>query len=282
MSTRTYPFTVWLDHDPEWKPPEAGHPDIKYFVAQPERCPTSGRVHFQCFVRFKRPRRIRGAQKILGCSKKTKFIYPTEGTDAQNKDYCTDPSKRLEGYDYIEWGEMSSQGSRTDLATMLSDGKEGKLELTEENADTAARHFRFYMHCRSLYKGPTWRDVKVYWLYGDAGTGKTRSAYESNPELYCLFSQSPEWWDGYTGEDTVLIDEYRGDMPIHRLLRVIDGYRLQLPVKGGSTWMLATTIYITSNFPPEYFAQGVNLRALTRRLTEVKEMARSPPGETDF
>lgn len=274
--SRAYTFTIF---DLEWICPES-HPMIKALVCQPEICPDTHRTHFQGFVRLFKTARIPKVKQILGCP--TAHLEVAIGTDQQNIDYCTKSDSRFPDTTPIMWGEFSSQGKRSDLIEIYEKGKDGTLRFDETTLQTVARYPRYFDKCKSLFKGPSFREVKVYWLWGEPGTGKTRTAYSFDPELYSLFSQSPEWWDGYDSEKTILIDEYRGDLPMSRLLKILDGYRLQIPIKGSSAWLLAETIYITSNYPPERFASGVNLRALTRRLTEVKEMARSPPGETDF
>lgn len=43
------------------------------------------------------------------------------------------------------------------------------------------------------------------WHWGSTGTGKTRGVRERFPEAY--LKSNTKWWDGYNGEDVVILDE---------------------------------------------------------------------------
>jgi len=174
------------------------------------------------------------------------------------------------------FGDFSKQGARSDLVSVYKAGLDGSLCLEEENLACFARYPRFFEKCLDLHKPPKFRSITVYYVWGPTDTGKTRSAYEFDPDLYRLFSCHPEWWDGYDSEKTVLIDDYRGEIPVSRMLQILDGYPLRVPIKGSSRWLHATTIFITSNFPPEYFWKGPNLDAILRRITNIHDSNEGP------
>ena len=55
-----------------------------------------------------------------------------------------------------------------------------------------------------------------------------------------------KWFDGYNGEDRVVIDDLRRDsMPFNFLLAVIDRYLARVPIKGGFTHWNPREIIIT-------------------------------------
>lgn len=90
--------------------------------------------------------------------------------------------------------------------------------------------------------------IKIYW--GDSGTGKTRKATNDFPDAYILTKPNKDgnvWWDNYNGQKTIIFDEFYGWIPYDLLLRVLDRYPLQVPIKGGFVQLLATTFIFTSN-----------------------------------
>jgi hypothetical protein len=82
-----------------------------------------------------------------------------------------------------------------------------------------------------------------------------------------------QWWDGYDGEKSILIDEYDNQIPITRLLNLLDGYHLRLPVKGGFTYAAWTKVIITTNLNPLELhpnAKQQHRAALHRRINRTQ------------
>lgn len=78
-----------------------------------------------------------------------------------------------------------------------------------------------------------------------------------------------KFWDGYSGQKHVVIDEFRGDISISHILRWLDRYPVIVEVKGSSTCLVATNIWITSNLDPRLWYSDLDkdtLQALMRRL----------------
>jgi len=242
------------------------HPSCRALVCQVELCPKTGTPHIQGFIRFNRTVRYPTVFSTLGITYAK--CEPAHGTDQDNIIYCTRRDKPHDPtVEPLMFGDFAHQGKRTDLKTVYLEGLNGTLDFNEDNLTVVARYPRFFERCKSLFKPPSYREVKVYYIYGPTNTGKTRSAYDFDPDLYRLFSLKPEWWDGYDSEKTVLIDDFRGDMDTSRLLQILDCYPIRVPIKGSSAWLFATTIFITSNYPPDHFWAGVNLEAILRRIT---------------
>ena len=103
-------------------------------------------------------------------------------------------------------------------------------------------------------KPPRRDDIEVVLLIGEPGTGKTHWARELLPNAFWL---QGKWWDGYRGERDLIIDEYRGWLPSHQLLRIIDKYPCTVEPKHSSVNLAATRIIITTNKPiGEWYAGG--------------------------
>lgn len=111
------------------------------------------------------------------------------------------------------------------------------------------------------------REVKVYW--GRTGAGKSRRAWEE--ATFDAYPKDPrsKFWDGYRGQDRVVIDEFRGGIDISHMLRWLDRYPVVVEVKGSSVVLKATNIWITSNIHPNDWYPTLDQEtknALLRRL----------------
>lgn len=228
----------------------------KYAVFGQEVTPTTGRRHLQGYVSFKNPRSGDSVKKDINDKV---HLEVAKGNAEQNRTYCTKEGK------FEEFGELPKQGERTDWAQAVKALQEG-----QDVADVVVEQPQLLPAIRSLERfktltlKPLHRDVTVIVLYGDAGTGKSRWAYASYPDLYS--KSRGEWWDGYAGQKAILLDDYYGYMPYSELLRVLDRYPYHAPVKGGFVWAQWDTVIITSNKPPsQWYQQGLT-PALRRRL----------------
>jgi len=109
--------------------------------------------------------------------------------------------------------------------------------------------------------------VQVFW--GDTGTGKSHRAWE---EAGCgSYSKDPltKWWDGYKGQENVIIDEFRGIIQLAHLLRWFDKYPVCVQTKGAYVPLCATNFWVTSNLDPRSWYPDLDsesTRALLRRL----------------
>ena len=273
---------AWTDNGFQDKLRAAGEEHIKYLIMGREVCPGSKRLHWQGYVEFDKTVRMAGVKKIFGTDKV--HLEKRMGTRQEARDYCLKTAKEDEIFEIGEFGK-GGQGKRTDIEDLKTAIKEGKstLELFDEQPAMwrVTRSAGMYKHLVELKqereKGYIKKDVQVYW--GPTGCGKTRKAFEENPGAYML-NQSPTgcWWDGYDGEECVIIDEFRGWIPFAQLLRITDGYPCAVPIKGGTVTLRAKKIVITSNLPPHEWYPGVQcledggIDKLLRRVSILNRM----------
>ncbi len=119
--------------------------------------------------------------------------------------------------------------------------------------------------------------LEVY--YGPPGTGKSVRANQVDSTAYWLrkpSSSGPLWFDGYDGQQTVVIDEFYGWISIDMFCRMVDRYPLMVETKGGAANFTPRRIIITSNVAPNKWwrfkqPNGPVWAAVQRRL-------RSPVG----
>ena len=113
------------------------------------------------------------------------------------------------------------------------------------------------------------------WYYGETGCGKSEKAFENyNPSTHYKYTE--EWWDGYTGQDTLIIDELRGDtLRFREILALVDKHphyvkrRCREPIP-----FLAKQVIITSALHPKDIFTNLNaddkLDQLYRRFKIIK------------
>lgn len=157
------------------------------------------------------------------------------------------------------------------------------LEIYQEEFAVMARYAQAierYRFLRQLAGSDEYvpLDVRVFW--GDTGLGKSRRARHEarligggvyGPDVPDRPGGS-RWFDGYVGQRCIILDDYSGEYGLNWFKRFLDGYPMQLAVKGGFVCREATHIFITSNKSPDDWypeASQADRDALRRRYTHV-------------
>lgn len=229
-----------------------------------------GTPHLQGYVAWDNPRSLDKFKKAI--SNRLHYEPHTNGTAQQNRNYCLGLVEKKgfkENPTFEEVGELPEQGARTDwkqAVTHLQTGTD--ITSVVQSQPQLLPCIRSLERYQQLSLRPLNRDVKVILLTGAPGTGKSRWAYDNYPDLYS--KPDGQWFDGYTGQKTLLLDDFYGDIPLPQLLKVLDRYPLQLPVKGGFVYAQYTTVIITSNRDVDQW-NYYDTAALKRRISEYKQ-----------
>lgn len=253
----------------------------KYACFQKEVCPSTGTPHLQGYMNLKKKVRTQTLQNTLLGLLNTKIgLLWANGTAEENLTYCSKPN----GLELFQCGEIkvTGQGSRTDLKEVVGKIKNKRplIEIADEHSETWIRNHR---GITSLYnmldQQSEEREMDVVLFFGDAGTGKSTKArryaklYGKNYTLG-VPSGGQIWFDGYNGEDSLIIDEFKGWIAPTYLNQLLDNYKVKLPIKGGFVNAKFTHVFITSNYPPEeWWCDKViwNRQSLLRRITSIYE-----------
>lgn len=225
---------------------------VRYAIFQHERGAT-GTPHYQGYVELTKQLRFATAKNIINGNP---HIEKRRGTQKQAIEYCRKEDSRIDGP--WELGTPRKQGARTDLQETMQKILAGTTveELQEEGDWNAIKYRRSLQDMHQNIVTRKWRntprpDLRVTLLWGHPGTGKTRYVYEEHgyENVYTLVTSAngSVWFDGYNGQDVLLIDDYRGFIPFQFFLKILDIYPLRLDVKGSFTYAWWTKVYITSN-----------------------------------
>lgn len=247
--------------------------EVSVHVAGMERG-DSGTPHLQGFITWRRAYRLAALKKL----EPRAHWEPARTCDAAN--YC-----RKDGSDIVINITTKHQGKSSDFRSAVQKVVEGSSVKS-----IAASYPHVFVH---RYKGlqalagalekNRMREAApvVKWYWGPTGTGKTWKAMEEIGERdYWESSSSLQWFDGYDGQECVLLDELRADACKYEfLLKLLDRRIIQVPVKGGFVWWKPKEIWITSPlsprmmFPEQCNDQLDTINQLLRRITEIKHMS---------
>lgn len=254
---------------------------VRYAIWQLEAAPTTGRLHLQGYVELEKPQRFSWIKKWLG--DKTARCAKRRGTRIQAREYCRKEDTRVEGPWEMGVWDMGGQGNRNDItdAVTLLRGGARMVEVLDFNPNVVVRMSRGLREAQGLVNqrlSKEFRTVEVEIYWGEAGTGKTRLAYDTYgiDNVYTLGQSCDRvWFDGYEGEKVLLIDDFYGWIKWGMFLRLLDGHQQRLEVKGGHTWALWTKVIITSNDPPHsWYEKGIT-KSFFRRVTTCSVVTKS-------
>jgi len=256
---------------------------MSYQVSQRERCPDTQRLHWQGYIEFKLRMRRSRVKIVLQDNKL--HLENRKGTQADAIRYCTKNDTQVSAP--IEQGSkgVSRQGRRTDLSGLLDavgeDRSEYDIATDPELAPVYARHMRYFSRLQFLRNARAqepYRILEVQWYYGPPGYGKSRRAmWEAARACEGVYRKpcGTRWWDGYDGQDGIVIDDLDGadGLSMRQWKLWLDGYPDVGETKGGHVHFRYKRVWVTSNLSPVEWVESitdvpVHRDALLRRITK--------------
>lgn len=219
--------------------------------------------HWQAIAQFNKPVTL-GQCKSYFCPQAHCEQSRSSAADA----YVWKEDTRVANTQFEHGTKPTRRNNKTDWESIRTRAKAGQFD--EIDADVFVRHYSSLKRIRVDYAEPVWRnEIEVFVYWGGSGLGKTRRAWHEAGEKTYVKDPCTKWWDGYKGEENVIIDEFSGVIAINHILRWLDRYPCFAEVKGYSTPLRASRFWITSNIDPRQWYPDANpdqKAALLRRM----------------
>lgn len=238
----------------------------------------SGTRHIQGYIQFSDKIRLTGLRKLHGRA----HWELARGTPEQNKAYCSKEG----GTDFFERGSIREKGKSGELCDAIIDLRKGK-SLTDVAIVHSGAFVKYSRGLREYFSiiSSKPRDFKteIFWFYGPTGVGKSRRVFDLVGTSAYYKMPSSKWWDGYSSQSDVVIDDYRRDMcTFSELLRLFDRYPHRIEAKGCSMEFNSRRIFVTSPKDPretwrkESGEEREDIEQLLRRIEHVEDMGAVP------
>lgn len=244
---------------------------IQYIIYQWETCPNTGKDHAQGYMELKNKTSMKFIKEsILGDN--SVHLSERYSTSENAINYCKKLKSKKEGLEPFEWGTPHKQGERNDIKQAINLIKEGKTmyDIASQCSETYIKYNKGLEKLQNILKPKKIEEKTIILCLGEPGMGKTEYAYENHP-IEKIFKKPPgQWWDGYAGEEVVIIDDITTDeYKLNEFLQWLDKYPTMIPIKGSIIPLDAKYIYLTSNLPIEEWFKGIkpiHIEALKRRI----------------
>lgn len=226
-----------------------------------------GTEHHQGYINFKKQTLFSTVTKILPRANWQLCLDPIAA-----RAYCQKGDSRIDGpYEIGRWNPPEEkQRVWKALAQDIMEGKRD-FELFQKYPMQVITQFKGITNARNIVLPPRNFKTKTILIFGLPGVGKSRYILEFFPNA---FWKSPDssWFDGYSGQDDIVLDDFYGSLQLSTFLRLSDRYPLLLQTKGGHVNIQAKRLIISSNsLPTDWYHNAIAKnpwigRALCRRF----------------
>lgn len=222
-----------VDRYPKLKEYLTGLKTLNYLVSCKEIAPTTGHEHIHVYCQFKNAIKL-SVKKCCGA-----HIEKCRGTPQQNVDYIKKDGEILD-----EIGKLGNWGG-----SLVKDLKE-----IDDSDDLDWHAYNTYKKIKAdqanlLTVKDFRKEVKVYWIQGESGIGKTEKALSIiGDKTFCEAKFNGDFWIGlHPKAECLLYDDFRDShMKPSEFINFIDYNVHNMNIKGGSIKNKFSTVIVTT------------------------------------
>jgi len=233
---------------------------LRYFCLSDE-IGDSGNYHTHVYLCSDSPIRFSTVQRKFPIA----HIEPAYGSSYQLKSYLLkeeDGKHASKAHTkvkdtFYEWGDIPSpeQEKHPMMASIIEEVQSGKstASIIKDHPNLAFKSNDIDSLRQTLlserYMVEPRLNLRVCYVVGKSGTGKTRSVYELHDarDVYRMTSYGRILFDGYRGQDVMVFEEFRSQIDIADMLNFIDVHVTYLPARYQNKVATYTQVYIISN-----------------------------------
>ena len=265
------------------------------------------RNHYHVFLKFKNPVSLESIAKLF--KDETQFVQAWDGRSGNGYSYLIHRTVGAKyKYQYDLKDVVASFGFEERIKKIESEVKQitskeveayikqyadndisleklrsiiGDYNFTQSSVQRHLKEIK-YLHDKDEHE--RWlkefegKEMKVYWIWGPGGAGKTRYArYLTKDDNVAILGTSNDYFQNYNGERVVIINDLRpDDFKFGDLLKLLDPYEhhKEAPRRYHNVSLNLEKVYITTPYSPSAFYKQCkiadrkhdSLKQLTRRI----------------
>lgn len=234
-----------------------------YFCMSEEIGSRERTPHIHVFIKFKNPRYFSSVKKTFPKC----HIDNCVGTDYQCVDYVfkvgkwelSEKSETNIRESHREWGERPV---KTDSAETVTSKVKKLLDSGVDVEDAVDAYPSFAFRTRQLedyvdkkkakkfkyFKTHDRPFIKVYYIFGKTRAGKSYYVRHKHSDI-CVASDYSQPFEDYDYNEVMVFEEFRGDIPLKKMLRYLEQYACSLPHRYNNKFACYTIVYVISNIP---------------------------------
>lgn len=251
----------------------------------------NGTYHIHLFICFDNPLRFSTIKKNFV----TAHIEVARGSIEQNIEYITKSSK----WASTEKAETSIDGTFEEFGDKPPENKGKNRDMEElynmivveelSNADIIRINNDYIMqidkldkirtmHLQEKFKGTRRLDIKVSYVQGVTGSGKSRNILDTygDGNTYRVTDMLHPF-DQYNCEPVIVFEEFRSSLPLNDMLNYLDIYPIQLQARYANKYACYNRVFLCTNWKLEKQYEEIqrqdpeSWKAFLRRIHEVRD-----------